>query len=160
MSEVPAESNGFQVRHVGLLLESLARLTGRRPVAAPPGSVEAARAVWQAPFALVSHGVEPDPVFNYGNLTALRLFEMDWQQFTCLPSRLSAEAPNQEERARLLQRVSQAGYIDDYAGIRISSTGHRFRIENAVVWSLTDPAGQYAGQAAMFERWSDIATGE
>lgn len=68
-----------------------------------------------------------------------------------MPSRLSAEAPLREERAALLERVSRHGFIDDYAGIRISARGTRFRIENAVVWNLIDGAGVCHGQAAMFE---------
>lgn len=142
---------------MGLLLESLFRLTGRHPVDAEPGSIAAAQAVWEAPFALVAHGTEQDPVFNYGNQTALALFEMDWAAFTRLPSRLSAEAPNRQERERLLRRVGEQGFIDDYTGIRISSTGQRFRIENAVVWNVTDAAGHDQGQAALFGCWSRLA---
>ena len=49
---------------------------------------------------------------------ALRL---GWDDFTSMPSRLSAEPLAQEERDRLLARVGSHGYIDDYSGIRISS---------------------------------------
>ena len=69
------------------------------------------------------------------------------------PSRLTAEAPNREERARLLAAVTKHGFIDDYSGIRISKTGRRFRIAQATVWNLLDEKGNYAGQAAMFSRW-------
>ena len=54
----------------------------------------------------------------------------------CTPSRLTAEAPNREERARLLAAVTTRGFIDDYSGIRISNTGRRFRIAQATVWNL------------------------
>lgn len=137
--------------HVVLLAESFARLTGRPLIDSDAANLP--RVLWEAPFALVSHGTEPDPVFNYGNLTALRLFEMSWEDFTRLPSRLSAEASNREERARLLARVSADGYIDDYAGIRISASGRRFVIEGAVVWNVVDGDGVYRGQAAMFASW-------
>jgi len=63
------------------------------------------------------------------------------------------EAPNREERARLLAAVTARGFIDDYSGIRISKTGRRFRIAQATVWNLLDEHGRYAGQAAMFSRW-------
>jgi hypothetical protein len=46
--------------------------------------------------------------------------------------------------------VGRDGFIDDYAGTRISATGRRFRIERAVVWNLIDAAGVRHGQAAMF----------
>ena len=70
-----------------------------------------------------------------------------------MPSRLTAEAPNREERARLLAQVTQHGFIDDYSGIRISTRGRRFRIAQATVWNLRDETGHPCGQAAMFAHW-------
>jgi MEKHLA domain len=142
--------------HVALLADSFARRTGRRLLEGTDAR-ELARRIWEAPFALVSHGTEDDPVFNYANLTALRLFEMSWEDFTHLPSRLSAEPENRQARAALLQRVAAHGYIDDYAGVRISATDRRFVIRDAVVWNVTDRQGLYHGQAAMFAHWGDAA---
>lgn len=109
-----------------------------------------ARALYEADFAVVSHGTEADPVFNYANRYAQQQFELDWEAFVQLPSRLSAEAVNREERARLLARVTAQGYIDDYCGVRISASGRRFTITQAVVWNLHDADGIYRGQAATF----------
>lgn len=135
--------------------DSYRRLTGRRLVAADDDLVEA---LWQAPFAIVSHGTEPDPVFFFANRIALDLFEMDFQTFTRLPSRFSAEPLLREERADLLERVTRNGIIEDYAGVRISATGKRFRIANASVWNLTDAAGAAVGQAAAFSEWTPVAS--
>ena len=115
-----------------------------------------AEKVFQAPFVLVSHGTEADPVLNYGNAAALALWEMAWAELTRTPSRLTAEAPNREERARLLAAVAANCFIDDYSGIRISKNGRRFRIAQATVWNLLDERGNFAGQAAMFSRWEFI----
>jgi hypothetical protein len=145
-------SKRFYLRHADLLCRSYERLTGRSLF--DLAAADAPRALFQASFALVSHGVEDDPVFNYANQTALELFEMSWEQFTILPSRHSAEPANREERARLLAQVSNHGYIDNYAGVRISSSGRRFLIEDAVVWNLIDDRGSYHGQAAVFDKWS------
>jgi len=112
-----------------------------------------AEKIFHAPFVLVSHGTEADPVLNYGNATALSLWEMSWEELTRTPSRLTAEAPNREERARLLAAVTARGFIDDYSGIRISKTGRRFRIARATVWNLLSEAGKPCGQAAMFSAW-------
>ena len=112
--------------------------------------------VYHAPFVLVSHGMEADPVLNYGNATALGLWEMSWEELTRTPSRLTAEAPNREERARLLDTVTRHGFIDDYSGIRISKNGRRFRIRQATVWNLITPAGDRCGQAAMFSHWESL----
>jgi hypothetical protein len=90
---------------------------------------------------------------NYGNAAALALWEMSWTELTATPSRLTAEAPNREERARLLAAVTSNGFIDDYSGIRISKNGRRFRIAQATVWNLISTDGKLCGQAAMFSRW-------
>ncbi|HEY4414275.1 MAG TPA: MEKHLA domain-containing protein [Verrucomicrobiae bacterium] len=115
-----------------------------------------AEKIFHAPFVLVSHGTQADPVLNYGNQTALTLWEMPWDELTRTPSRLTAEAPNREERARLLAAVTQRGFIDDYSGVRISKNGKRFRIAQATVWNLLDVRGRPAGQAATFARWEFI----
>ncbi len=135
------------------LIDSYQRLTGH-PLLDP--APDCLLALWNAPRVVVAHGCEPDPVFFYGNRMALQLFEMDFLAFTSLPSRFSAEAPNRQERARLLERVSQKGFIDDYAGIRIASSGRRFRIEQATVWNLMDQEGQRLGQAATFSHWQMV----
>lgn len=123
----------------------------------PPAPAELAAKIFHAPFVLVSHGTETDPVLNYGNQAALALWEMSWAELTCTPSRLTAEAPNREERARLLAAVTARGFIDDYSGIRISKTGRRFRIAQATVWNLLSASGQPCGQAAMFAHWEFLA---
>ena len=153
---MPDAQNDFLAPHVALLLRCCHALTGRDLVAPDLPPVEQARQVWLAPFALVSHHHADDPVFNYGNQTALRLFALPWDEFTRLPSRLSAQTPDQAERARLLALVQAQGYIDDYRGVRIARTGRRFWIENATVWTLTNADGSPGGQAAMFARWQDI----
>lgn len=108
------------------------------------------------PAVIVAHGTEPDPVFFYGNHAALQLFEATREQFTAMPSRLSAEPMLREERERLLSRVRNQGYIDDYSGVRISLGGRRFRIERATVWNLVDAKGERHGQAAAFSEWVEV----
>ena len=135
------------------LARSLKHWTGRELLPGVGALEDLARAVFQAPFVVVSHGTQADPILNYGNRAALTLWEMSWEELTRTPSRLTAEAPGREERARLLEIVTQRGFIDDYAGIRISITGRRFRIRRATVWNLLTEDGKPCGQAAMFDRW-------
>jgi hypothetical protein len=145
------DSEHFLARHAGprlaLIAESHARLTGR-PL------IEEGAALWSAPFALLAHGFEPDPVFFDGNRRALELFEVSAEDLVRMASRLSAEAPDRAERARLLEQVARRGFIDDYAGVRVAASGRRFRIEQATVWNLVDASGQVHGQAAAFARWT------
>jgi hypothetical protein len=155
----PATRNGFHADHIKLLSDSLEHWSGHGLMIDEPDPLKASRSLYLAPFALLSHGAEADPVINYANHTAQQLFEMNWDAFTTLPSRLSAEAPVQAEREALLRRVAECGYIDDYCGVRISSSGKRFLIEQATVWNLLDGRGEYCGQAAMFAVWQPLASG-
>lgn len=152
----PSAANGYLAGHVDLLRRSLRQLAGRDLV--PPGLTpeEAARVVFAAPFVVLSHDATPDPVLTYGNRAALALFELTWAELTRMPSRLTAEAPDRDERARLLARVAAQGWIDDYSGVRISRTGRRFRIEQATVWNLLDSDGHHCGQAATFANWRQL----
>ena len=117
----------------------------------------AAHQLFCAPFVVLSHGTEADPVLNYGNQAALDLWEMDWTDFTQMPSRLTAEPDLREVRSQLLATAAQQGYITDYQGIRISKTGQRFFIQNAIIWKVLDQTGQHCGQAATFEHWEPAA---
>jgi hypothetical protein len=139
---------------LAILLDSYYRLTGCLLVA--DGADDPAAALWLAPRVIVAHGTQDDPVFFYGNRLALEAFAMDFAAFTCLPSRYSAEPLARDERARLLERVTRDGFIDDYSGVRIAADGRRFRIEQATVWNLIDADGSYHGQAATFDRWTPL----
>lgn len=138
---------------IALIAQSYQRLLGRPLVA---GGDDAALVLWEAPQVIVAHGREPDPLFFFGNRAALARFEVTADEFIGMPSRLSAEAPLREERQALLERVARDGFIADYAGVRISARGRRFRIEQAVVWSLIDTASAVHGQAAAFDRWTEL----
>ena len=159
----PADDDAWRradrVAHAGLLLDSHARLLGRDLVDRAGSDVDQARRLFEAAFVVVSHGVEADPVLNYGNRVALALWEMEFETLARTPSRLTAEPVHREERARLLDRTRRHGFVDDYAGVRISSTGRRFRIERATVWNLVDAAGVHRGQAATFATWTPLPDG-
>ncbi len=153
--QIPSPDNNFQLKHASLLRSSFLRLLGREllPDFSGISTVEFAQRLFESPAVVVSHGTEDDPIFNYGNQTALSLFEMDWEDFTRLPSRKSAEPLNRQERARLLDAVSSQGFVDDYSGVRISAKGRRFQIPKAIVWNVVDEQGELAGQAATFSNW-------
>ena len=120
-----------------LLAASHLRLTGQ--VISP----------WEDPCPVVSHGTEADPIFRWANPAALALWETDWETFTAMPSRLSAEedAGIQQDRSRYLAEAKARGFVSDYQGIRISAKGRRFRIL-ATIWTVLDAQGAIHGQAA------------
>ncbi|WP_373976641.1 MEKHLA domain-containing protein [Chitinibacter sp. SCUT-21] len=145
-----------QLELVNLMCTSYRRLLGRDLVA-PDLSVEQA-AQWlqnEAPFCVLAHDGATDPCFIFANSTAQRCFEYAQDELIGLPSRLSAEAPNREERQQLLDAVSRQGYATGYRGLRIAKSGRRFWIEDVTVWNLIDEHGVCHGQAATYAQWRD-----
>jgi MEKHLA domain len=149
----PDLHTSFIINHTRCLARSFKKWTGRDLLPGSDSLEELAERIFNAPFIIVSHGTQADPILNYGNQAALSLWEMSWDKFTRTPSRLTAEAPNRDERARLLETVTRQGYIDNYAGVRISKNGRRFEISRATVWNLVSEAGEPCGQAATFSEW-------
>lgn len=138
-----------------LLAASFRQLTGRDLL--EPGK-DIAERLYFAPFALVSHGTQDDPVFRYANKAALELWKMPWEEFTSMPSRLSAETMLQEERDRLLAEAARKGYIDTYEGVRIAKDGQRFMIRDTVLWNVADAGGVRHGQACIIRDWEFLST--
>jgi len=136
------------------LLDSYRRCVGRELMPRAGEAEEQARALFTAPIVVVSHGTQDDPILNYASQLALTLWEMTWEQLVQTPSRLTAEPVNRAEREWMLERALAQGYIDNYQGIRISSSGRRFLIEQAIVWNVADRAGCRRGQAATFSHWT------
>lgn len=158
-SEYPREVWAMDsiVQHACLVDRSYRRWMGRGLLEGMGGEQkQLSHALFFAPFVLVSHGTELDPILNFGNAAALRLWEVTWEELRRMPSRETAEAPDRDERARLLDRVTKHGFIDDYSGVRISKSGKRFQITRATVWNLVTEHGDPAGQAAMFSQWTPL----
>src|SRR6266566_1468638 len=146
----------FDPKFVQLLISSHKRVVGS-PLGPFEFSLDAA-ARWlyeDAAFCVLAHNTDPDPSFIYANQAAQRCFEYSWDEFIGLPSRLSAETPDQAERQRLLGAVARHGYASGYRGLRIAKSGRRFWIEDVTVWNLVDESGIRSGQAATYRRWRD-----
>ncbi len=143
-----------------IVLDSYRRIVGHQLVPARLDAGQASRWLYEdAPFCVLAHDASADPRFIYANKAAQRCFEYSWAEFTALPFRLSAAAPDRTERQTLLDRVARDGFADGYTGLRISRSGRQFFIEDGTVWQLTDERGGLHGQGAMFPRWSDAPTG-
>jgi len=139
-----------------LLSKSFYRLTNRPILLDRPHDASAlAEALFEAPQPIVSHGTQADPIFRYANRAALALWEMDWDSFTRLPSRLSAETnpATQADRNSHLEDALKHGFVEGLTGIRMSSTGRRFEIRDTVLWNVVDAHGVRHGQAAIIGSW-------
>ena len=150
-------SLAFDPDFFDLLVSSYRRTVGGEPAFLEPGVRPSADWLYQhALHPVLAHNTDPDPRFIYANKAAQAAFEYDWDEITLLPSRLSAEPIDREERQRLLDAVARHGFAAGYSGVRIAKSGRRFLIEDGVVWQLIDRDGAVRGQAATFPRWRDV----
>ncbi len=138
------------------LLDSYRRLIGCELITRQNAAAADAESMFQVPFVVVAHGSQQDPLLSYGNATALELWEISIPTLLTTPSRKTAEPVHRDERRNLLERTTRDGYVDDYRGIRISTTGKRFLIERATVWNVEDSEGNPIGQAATFDTWTPL----
>ena len=139
-----------------MLLNSYAHWNQTELISRHGPPLEQARRLFSAPFVVASHGIEAEPILNYGNAKALELWEMNWEEFTTIPSSHTAEPVNQAERARLLQEAAHNGMIQNYRGARISKSGNRFLVEKATVWNVIDKNKNKIGQAVTFDTWTPL----
>lgn len=134
-----------------LLVDSYARWTNQALVDPALADEQAVRWLYEeAPFGLLAHNSQTDPLFIYGNLAAQRCFEYSWDELLQLPSRKSAPPQQVEDRRQFLEQVSQQGFATGYRGLRISKSARSFWINDGTVWQLVDQAGVRHGQAALF----------
>jgi hypothetical protein len=149
----PGAHNGWHDAFVRRLLAAFTRATGR-DLAAETGADPAmlGRSVYFGNFALLSHRGDGDATLNYGNAMALKLWECEWREFTAMPSHDTAPPVERSGRDALMAEVSAKGFIDGYSGERVSRSGRRFLIADAVVWRLRDEADTPFGVAAFVPR--------
>jgi len=141
------------VFHALTLGGSFKKRTGEKLLTGDVMVHDAAKALFNAPFCCASHDAED--TFNYGNKAALALWELEWEEFVGMKSTRSADeedSATQEERRALLDKAASEGLITNYSGVRMSSTGKKFRIENATVWTMTNADGDKTGQAVRFDK--------
>lgn len=150
---MPLTIDPQNLRQASLIITSYKHWIGIDLIDPTLSTAAQAKALYEASFVVVSHGIENDPIFNYANESAQKLWELSWERFTQMPSKKSAEASVRDDRATLLNNLKNTGYSNAYRGTRISSTGRRFDIVNACVWNIIDENGTYQGQAAMFAQW-------
>ena len=155
--ELPPWQTAAWIQQTQIILNSWRLHLGKELLERSEDPEDEARRLFEAPFVVVSHGTQEDPILNYGNRMALELWEMDAATLLTMPSRLTAEPMHRDERAQMMRRAAKQGYVDDYRGVRISRTGKRFLIDRAVIWNLQNASGYRVGQAATFTKWTPLA---
>ena len=135
------------------LLDSYRRATGSELLPRSGDPQDEANRLFAAPFVVVAHGPEADPILNYANRAGLALWEMPAADFIRTPSRLTAEPTLRAARETLLAETARKGFVSGYEGVRIGATGRRFLIQDVTIWNVANADGTAAGQAATFARW-------
>jgi hypothetical protein len=104
-------------------------------------------------YAVLSHGTQDDPIYNYFNRAALLTFQYPEDEVYSIPSRYSAPAgPSREEREQLMKRSVQDVWQRYPKAVRQGKNGDIFQLTNVLLWNVYDDDGNRVGQAALFDR--------
>ena len=98
-------------------------------------------------FPIASH--DANGFFNYLNKAALSLFKVTKDQVIGRSTTMTAPKSEQKQRNELLNQVNSHGFIDNYKGIRVTSDGELFQIEDATIWNVVDKNSHKMGQAVI-----------
>ena len=140
---------------IELIDTSYRHWTGKN-LPAPDSLSPTERLYWlhaHAPYSLLAHGTEDDPLFFYANQQTLACFKYPRSEFLGMPSRFSASPLDRAMRQTLLEQVTAHGIAHGYSGYRVDKAGNAFMIHEGKVWTLVDQQGVHLGQAALF--WPD-----
>lgn len=140
-----------------IILNSYYQLLGKELINRNGDELTQGKNLFYADKVVYSHDTQSDPIYNYSNEKGLKLWEMDWETLIKTPSRTTTQPLLREERQQLLTETIAKGYIVNYQGIRISSTGKKYHIKDITVWNLTDKNGEFCGQAATFSQWENVS---
>ena len=139
-----------------IILNSYQKLLGKELMLRTGTPQTEAKDLYYLPYVVLTHNTDADPLYNYGNEIALKIWEMDWETLLQTPSRTTTQPLLREEREKLMAETTSKGYITDYQGVRISKKGTKYQIDDITVWNLEDTQGNYCGQAATFSQWKII----
>lgn len=135
----------------GWILRSYRKWSGEDLIAiGPDGEDGQARALFDAPIGVLAHDRRDDPLCVYANAAALAAFELDLADAPAFPTRRTAEPDARAERSVALAGADEVGLVRGYSGIRVSTTGRRFRLNDGRIWTVLDDDGERVGQAAAF----------
>lgn len=106
-------------------------------------------------YAILSHGIQEDPIYNYFNAAALATFRYPETQVYQLASRYSAPPGNLRlaRDAEIQSTTTQANVARFIpTAIRQDKDGKQFVLCDLILWNVYDEQGQRVGQTALFDR--------
>jgi hypothetical protein len=105
-------------------------------------------------FAVLSHGAQDDPVYNYFNRAALLTFRYPEAAAYRTPSRYSAPDGDERDvkRAREVREALRQDVTEIPDAVRQAHGRDLIRIRGIVLWNVYDESGARVGQTAVFDR--------
>lgn len=103
-------------------------------------------------FGILSHGTQPDPIYNYGNRASLILFDQTLENLCKTASRYSTVESLMEDREQLIQQINSVGHGTISNAIRTTTKGKLFVMETIWIWHVYHPDGRRIGLAALYDR--------
>eukprot|EP00891_Asterochloris_glomerata_P005660 jgi/Astpho2/5660/Aster-x1308 len=149
-----------------LMLESFHRKVGRNMMEDKDIEIkDAPKALWDAPFALLSHEFgDSEAKYDYANKAALDLFETQWDQLVGKPSTITSPEDQQVrgDREQLLQQAREKGTVEIKDAIRRTLKGAKIQLTSGVLWTIEAPTGkQVLGRVRRRIRsWVESVAGE
>ena len=138
---------------VRLSSDSLKRLTGVSLLEVMDGVSTIHNVHDNERYAVLSHGNQTDPIYNYFNKGAFLTFQWPESEIYNLPSRYSApDGFVREDRTKMMQTVVDQQVRIIPIAIRQNKAGECFQLRNVTLWNVYDDDGIRVGQTAFFDR--------
>ncbi|MBO9703601.1 MAG: MEKHLA domain-containing protein [Sporocytophaga sp.] len=148
--------NPDTVKHCKLIAKNYKFWTGKELFEEKLHESELSEKMYNAPFVILSHGTQADPIYNYVNLKAQELWEYTWDEMIKLPSRRSAGTNETAQRLELIKEGQEKGITFTEKALRESCSGKKFYIKNVVLFNLLGEGGEYEGQCAIYNDWEFV----
>jgi PAS domain-containing protein len=132
-----------------VILDSFRRLLGRELIGRTGDAGEDARRLFELPLGVLAHDTATTPLLDWANRAAAAAFDATPEELLGRPSAATAPADASADRERLFETLRRHGFVTGYTGMRITTTGRRFLIEDVTVLELRDGRGNPAGHAAI-----------
>jgi hypothetical protein len=88
-------------------------------------------------YAVLSHGIQDDPIFCYSNVAARDAFQYTEDEFYQLPSRYSAPGGgDRQRRQRIMEDANNANLWIIPSGIRQRKDGSLFEFRDVILWNV------------------------
>jgi hypothetical protein len=133
--------------------DSLKRFTGKSLLEVMDGVSTIRNVHDNERYAVLSHGNQTDPVYNYFNKGAFLTFQWPESEIYSLPSRYSApDGFVRKDRQKMMQTVVEQNLVVIPIAIRQTKAGEFFQLSNVTLWNVYSDEGVRLGQTAVFDR--------